>query len=236
VTARRIADAENRSRDLPKLNSPSSLDYDLIRSRVLFKQEETPQQAIARFNSELKGFSPSKQGSRYGLVLALIAAKDFKKAEKALASLLAQHPSHPNLISAKADIEAGSQKLEAAIKRIENALQNTPNSYPLTIHYSRLLASNSQFNKAADVLNKLRLKRPEDPFVWYHLAELAGLAGDILTLHKARAEYFILYGDFDSAENQLNNIIKKFKENKIEHIAATHRLKELKKLKETSVL
>lgn len=236
VTARRIADAENRSRDLPKQNSPSSLEYDLTRSRVLFKQEETPQQAIARFESELKGFSPSKEGSRYGLVLSLIAAKQYNKAEEVLAPLLEQYPEHLKLISAKADIEAGNNKIDAAITRIETALTTTPNSYPLNVHYSRLLASNNNFTQAAEVLNQLRVKRPEDPFVWYHLAELAGLAGDILTLHKARTEYFILYGDFDSAENQLNNILKKFKDNEIEVTAAKIRLKELKKLRETSVL
>ncbi|MFT6388569.1 MAG: putative Zn-dependent protease [Cellvibrionaceae bacterium] len=236
VTARRIADAENRSRSFPRQNSPSSLDYDLIRSRVLFKQEESPQQAIARFESELKGFSPSKEGSRYGLVLAFIAAKEFDKASSTLKPLFEQFPEHPNLISAQADIDAGNKNLNVAIARIETALEKNPNSYPLNSHYSRLLATNSDFNKATDVLNSLRLQRPQDPFVWYQLAEIAGLAGDILTLHKARAEYFILYGDFDSADNQLNNIIKKFSQNKNEVSIAKQRLKELKRLRETSVL
>lgn len=236
VTAKRIADAENRSRNLPSQHSPSSLYYDLIRSRALFKQEETPQQAIARFESELKGFSPSKEGSRYGLVLALIAAKQYAKADTELAPLIEQYPEQIMFISAQADIDAANKGLSSAIQGLENALAKIPDNYPLNVHYSRLLASNSNFTKAADTLNKLRRQRPEDPFVWYHLAELAGLAGDILTLHKARAEYFILYGDFDRAENQLNNVIKKFGDNKEEVAAAQQRLKELKKIKETSVL
>jgi len=236
VTARRIADAENRSRNFPKQNSPSSLDYDLIRSRVLFKQEETPQQAIARFESELKGFSPSEEGSRYGLVLSFIAAKQFDKASSTLVPLFEQFPEHPNLISAQADIDAGNKNLPTAIARIEKALEKAPESYPLNVHYSRLLASNNNFKQSVDVLNSLRVRRPTDPFVWYHLAELAGLAGDIMTLHKARAEYFILYGDFDSAENQLNNLIKKFGDNKNEVSLAQQRLKDVKELRETSVL
>jgi len=38
---------------------------------------------------------------------------------------------------------------------------------------------------------------------------VAGLNNDISTLHKARTEYFILYGNFDSAEVQLKALEKK---------------------------
>ncbi len=236
VTARRIADAENRAREYANQQSPSSLDYDLVRSRVLFKQEDTPQQAINRFESELKGFSPSEKGSRYGLALALIASKEFERASEVLTPLFEQHPDHPALIIAQADIDAGNNNTPAALSRIRDALAKKPDNYSLKIHYTRLLSANNEYSNAVNILNELRQQRPQDPFVWYHLAELAGLAGDILTLHKARAEYFILYGDFDSSENQLNNLIKKFGDNTNEVAIAKQRLEDLKVLRKTSKL
>ncbi|HRH78822.1 MAG TPA: M48 family peptidase, partial [Cellvibrionaceae bacterium] len=38
--------------------------------------------------------------------------------------------------------------------------------------------------------------------------EVHGLAGHILDVHKARAEYFILHGIYDKAEIQLRNALK----------------------------
>ena len=202
----------------------------------MFLQEDTPQQAIARFESELKGFSPSKVGSRYGLVLALIDAKEFAKANLELAPLLREYPQQEQLISAQVDIEAGNQQVNQAMERLQQALNNKPDNYALSIHYSRLLASTNQTKLAAQVLSQLGEKRPNDPAIWYHLAEFSGLAGDILTLHKARAEYFMLYGKFDEAENQLNNLLKKFGDNKKEVGWAKQRLKDLKQLRDTSML
>jgi predicted Zn-dependent protease len=39
--------------------------------------------------------------------------------------------------------------------------------------------------------------------VWYRLAEVRGLAGNISGVHEARAEYFILVGAFALAREQL---------------------------------
>jgi predicted Zn-dependent protease len=236
VTAKRIADAENRSRDIPKSHAPSSVNYDIMRSRVLFMHEETPQQAVMRFQSELKGFSPSEVGSRYGLVLALIASKEFEDAKTNLAPLLKRYPLKPAFIIAQSDIESETDGHESAIEIIKSALKKEPDDYALTIQYTQLLASNNQYNLASQILDKLRKKRPQDPFVLYHLAEIAGLANDILTLHKARAEYFILYGDFESAKNQLENIIRKFGNDEAEKKYAQKRLRDIKEIQKNSKL
>jgi predicted Zn-dependent protease len=47
-------------------------------------------------------------------------------------------------------------------------------------------------------------RRPNSPAVWYELAEAKGLAGDILGVHIARGEYFLLTGILDEAGRQLN--------------------------------
>ena len=42
-----------------------------------------------------------------------------------------------------------------------------------------------------------------DVDVWYGLAEVAGQAGDILAVHQARAEYFVLHGSYQRAIQHL---------------------------------
>ena len=44
--------------------------------------------------------------------------------------------------------------------------------------------------------------------IWYRLAEVHGLAGNISGVHQARAEYFILIGAFDRARDQLSLAVK----------------------------
>lgn len=44
--------------------------------------------------------------------------------------------------------------------------------------------------------------------IWYRLAEVRGLAGNISGVHQARAEYFILVGAFDRARDQLSLAVK----------------------------
>lgn len=236
VTAKRIADAENRARSYPDNIPTSSLDYDLMRARVLFRLEETPQQAVSRFESELRGFSASEVGTRYGLALAYTATKEYDEAQLLIAELLEQHPNHPALIIAQSNIELGSKQILTATKRIKNALLKTPDSYPLNIHLSRLYAANNDYKKAVEVLNKLAIKRPGETSIWFNLAEYAGLAGDILELHKARAEFFILSARFDRAENQINNIIKKFGDNTVEVKKAKQRLQDIKEIRKATKL
>jgi predicted Zn-dependent protease len=234
VTAKRIADAENRARSHPSNTPTSSVDYDFMRARVLLDREPTPQQAISRFDSELRGFSASETGTRYGLALAYIAAKEFDNAQELIAQLLEQHPNHQALIIAQSDIDAGSEQLSKAINLIQQALLEKPDSYSLNIQLSRLFAANNAYKKSIEVLTKLSLKRPNDVSIWFNLAEHAGLAGDILALHKARTEFFLLRANFDSAENQVNNIIKKFGNNTMELVEAKQRLVDIKKLRENS--
>ena len=236
VTAKRIADAANRARLYPSNTPRSSLDYDLMRARVLLAGEPTPQQAISRFESELRGFSASEVGTRYGLALAYTAAKEFNEAQKLITELAEQHPNHPALIIAQSDIDAGSGQLLKATNLIEQTLVKTPDNYSLNTQLSRLYAANNDYKKAVDVLKNLALSRPNDTSVWFNLAEYAGLSGDILTLHKARTEFFLLRASFDSAENQTNNIIKKFSYVPTEVAKAKQRLIDIQTLRENSQL
>ena len=59
--------------------------------------------------------------------------------------------------------------------------------------------------------------RPNDPALWYLLAEVQGLSGNIVGLHQSRAEYFILTGYMGEAEKQLSYALKLVG---VDHVAA----------------
>lgn len=67
-----------------------------------------------------------------------------------------------------------------------------------------MLVKQNKPAEAEKVLNELVKSRPDDPDVWYDMAEVRGLSGNTIGLHRARAEYFTLVGDFDQAIQQLD--------------------------------
>ena len=58
-----------------------------------------------------------------------------------------------------------------------------------------------------DRLKDLAKERQTDPNIWYKLAEAQGLSGNILELHRSRAEIFILTGRHDAAVFQLKEAL-----------------------------
>jgi len=67
-----------------------------------------------------------------------------------------------------------------------------------------LLIKQGQTTQAAKELDQLAAQRSADPDIWYQVAEIRGLTGNIVGVHEARAEYFALVGDYDQAIEQLD--------------------------------
>ena len=74
---------------------------------------------------------------------------------------------------------------------------------PVAPAYASALMKNGQPHIAEEVLVEQSRLKPNDPGLWYLLAEVQGLSGNIVGLHQSRAEYFILNGILDRAEKQL---------------------------------
>ena len=79
-----------------------------------------------------------------------------------------------------------------------------PGNYPLQQVAADLLLKQNKPALAEKALEVLIKNRPDDPDVWYDLAEARGLSGNTIGLHQARAEFFALTGDFDQALQQLD--------------------------------
>jgi len=148
LTTNRIVDATNAARKYPKQTFAENIDYQLARSRAILLMEQTPQQAIKRFQNELSGFSSSEEASRYGLAVALIDDKQFDKASDNLAQLTEKYPTNNTLLIARSDILAGQGDINRAINIIKEQLALTPKHYPLQIQLSQLFIDKGDFSAA----------------------------------------------------------------------------------------
>ena len=213
VTERRVADARNRAMAYPREDYPDNLEFQLMRSRIRFELEETPQTAVKRFKSELDGDNSSPDASRYGLAMAYSATGQFEAARATLKPLLAKDPKRITYLIMSADIDLAAENYRPALELLESQLKLHPDNYPLNIRYAEAGIKAGQYKQSAELLEKYSRKRKNDDYVWYLLAEVDGLNGDILGLHEARAEYFIANGVYDKAQMHLRNAIKLAKGN-----------------------
>ncbi len=232
LSENRIADTRNRARKFPKKVRPPNLNYQLMRARVINELSETPELAVARFQGELDGTPFSREAATYGLVIALTAAGRADEAGLKLSSVWSTNPDRLEYIIADADIDMALNQPAQAAKKLARRLAVSPGNHPLTMSYARALMKNQQPHIAAEVLAKQSRSWPDDPGLWYLLAEVQGLSGDILGLHESRAEYFILRGSLDSAEKQLNYALKLSQGNYLVSAKVNQRLADVRRMQE----
>ena len=96
-----------------------------------------------------------------------------------------------------------SNRLAEAQQRVDRMRTLYPGNYPLNQARVDLLLKQNRPGEADKALEALLKSRPDDPDVWYSVAETRGLSGNIIGLHQARAEYFALVGDYRQALQQL---------------------------------
>lgn len=230
----RIADSRNRANQYPEKNYQDSLDFHLCRNIVMTDYAESPQKAKLYFQSILsKGNSSQIDAAKFGLAYSQIST-DPELALSLLDELLIKYPGKITLQIVKAKALQENNQSKLAIQNLENLLTRNPQNYPIADGLAQLYLKNDLIDAYEKALVKLSRLQEENPKVWYQLAEAHGLAGHIVELHIARAEYFYLTNRLETALEQLNLALKK---NKIEAITAKiqKRMDELYKLKANPV-
>jgi len=227
----RIADTRNRARQYPKRDHEPSLGFQLMRARAEVQLADTPEEAVQRFTGELEGTPRSREAATYGLVLALTEAGRPVDAAVELDAIWADDPDRLEYIIADAEIHLARNQPKAAAERLAAELAVSPGNHPLTMTYAKALMQNQQ-HIAEEVLVTQSRRRPNDPGLWYLLAEVQGLSGNIAGLHQSRAEYFILNGALDQAQRQLEYALKLTEGNHTASARIRERLRDIVDLRE----
>mgnify|MGYP003382073891 CR=1 FL=1 len=231
LTENRVADTRNRARQYPPQEPTVSLDYQLMRARVTNQLAASPVEAANKFRSELAGTPRSAEAANYGLVLALTAAGKPNEARLTLDGIWSRDPERMEYIIADARIDMARRKPEQAVAKLEARLKLTPGNFPLTMAYADALMADGKAHVAEPVLVAQSQLNPNDPGLWYLLAEVQGLSGNIVGLHQSRAEYFILNGNLDQAEKQLNYALKLTRGDFLNSAKITQRLADIAEMR-----
>lgn len=232
LTENRVNDAISRARQHPKRFFPLSPDYPLMKARIEASESGSPDQAVRKFQALVNG-DPSL-ANRYGLALAYKQALKLSEARTVSKQLFEEDPEnrlfgllYSELISAFGD----SKQAEDIIR---GYLQKRPMSYSLNMALANTLKQAARFSEASAVLRAETKRRPADAAVWYEYAETLGLAGEMLELHKARAEYFMLVGAYDRAIRQLQFAKREIPNNPIEIAVIDEKISRAARLRSSS--
>jgi len=228
LTESRVSDARNRARQYPRGMHVDPIDYQLMRARIDVQLSGHGSQVIRRYQTRLEeNPGPRAEADRYGLTLALTAAGRFDEAREQLAPLRASRPNSLAYILADADIDQAEGRHEQATRTLERALRVNPGNHPLTMALAQALMQQGETERARKLLDEHVERRPSDPFVWYQLAEVRGLAGDIVGVHRARAEFFVLNGALQQAQRQLGYALPLVSENDVATLRIEERMRQI---------
>ncbi|MCP5180722.1 MAG: M48 family metallopeptidase [Pseudomonadales bacterium] len=207
LTDTRVADTRQQVRSLGTLphqrHSPiDAADYALMRARTMVHYADSPQAAVASFEKRLKE-NPDDTSAEYGLALALAATGKHDAALAITESLLGTDPQKILYICAHAEALIDAGRAGDAANLLSRHLVLNPDNAPLSTLYAQALSAQHQYADAQTVLERQSLLNPRDIDVWYDLAETAGLASDVIGVHRARAEFFALHGSYSRAIQHL---------------------------------
>ena len=208
LTTDRIADMEARSESAPYQQVTDSLDFQLVRAR-LRAQENSPQGAVLAARNALKDKRYSSEtAGRYGLVTALLRARQFKEAETEVQKLLAGKPVHQMIqqLAAHTALAAGNHDL--ALQRYQTGSEAHPGYQPLQYGRISALLSVGRSDDALIQVDRQLALYPLDRRLWRLAAQTHAQLGHRLLSHRAQAEAAALSGNLVMAIEQINLGIK----------------------------
>ncbi|HUU72422.1 MAG TPA: M48 family metalloprotease, partial [Burkholderiales bacterium] len=158
LTFERIADIQSRTSDLPYRQVPDSLDFHLVRARLL-ALDGRASDAVLTFKKRIdERKSTSELASRYGLVVAMLRMEeltenDIDAARVQVDQMREQAPDHPMILALAAELEARSGEMQPALEIYRQGLALYPTRKALVYGYSKALMDTGQARQAAEFLD-----------------------------------------------------------------------------------
>lgn len=230
LTGERISDMQNRAQGSPYRQVVSGLDFYLVRAK-LRAQMGTPREAVNEFETQLREKKYASQAAaRYGLVCALIRAKDVPAARREIEAISALKVSSPLVAGLAAAVTASAGDTQAAQVIYRDVLQRFPQARSLVYGYAELLYSARQYDQALLFLDS-QLQVNFSDFKLYGLqAKTYAAMGKRLAQLRAQAEFYFLQGQLGQAIEQLQFAQQATDGNFYEQSAVDARLRELRVL------
>ena len=211
LPSERLSDMRVRADNLPRSsesNYRDNIDFYLMQKRVEIWSEKNAKNLIKKYKQNLNSTDNKILFSnKYGLSMAYKENKEFDKSFQLIRELIKERPNNLVLETSLLELHLSVGNYFEAISLGKSILEIHDLNYSASILLAEAYLKNEEASKAEKLLKELSKNRQTDPNVWFRLAEAQGLSGNIIDLHRSRAEYFILTGRLDAAVFQLKEAL-----------------------------
>jgi len=213
VTVNRIAEAENRAQNMPRVEKTDDLDFYLIQARVRALLSDKPAETITYFKDQFrKGFTGNREiALNYGMAISLQRRAEYDAARQILFELLKNDPSRLSFQLQLADLDLESKNYGLALERMGSLYHSFPGNHAIAMQYSKALLAEENPQRAETasiILRQQILYRDEDPELFALYAKSANIAGDHVRATEAIAESYYQRGGLHEAIDQLERLSK----------------------------
>jgi predicted Zn-dependent protease len=228
LTQNRVADSRNRAEQYPDERIRDGQEYHLVRSRLQVRYASSAELAVETFEDYLARDDAKRNDAiRYGLAVAYQRNQQYDKAERILRELLDSSPGRITFQVTLAEVMLDQKRYEEGRTLLKQALSRNPRNYPITWTLAEIEIADGNGDTAAGLLRDLARRLPEREQIWLRLAEAEGMARNIVGVHRARAEYYALAGDLQSAQRQLRQAQEKLPAGSAERQVVNERLNDI---------
>ncbi|WP_286238979.1 M48 family metalloprotease [Neptuniibacter halophilus] len=202
ITQARISDAQNRAQAYsPAGKRSNSLDFNIIRARLQTLYAAEPKKLLQEYLNQQQ--QNDHDGIRYAVAYSAIKNENFALAEKNMAAF---SPAFRAQLSAKllqAEMLMAQEKYRDAAEQLTRLRQIYPGNRAISYTLADALLKTNRPAPAVEIYESLTESNPNDSHAWYLLAEAYGLEGNIVAVHEARIEFFLLTANIDRALRQI---------------------------------
>ncbi len=203
VTYERIAEAQARAHDLPYKQVPDSLEFHLVRA-LLRSYMGDPREQVASFDHAIAEKKYNNEvAEQYGLVAALLRAKDIPRAKVELAKLEKIAPPHAMVEAIAGNVLMAAGEYAAAVARFESALTLYPNKMQLIHDYPEALIKAGRPADASEFVERQLVRFPNEGPLHEIAARAYAEQDKRLKQHEHQGEYYAWMGNLPLAVSQL---------------------------------
>jgi predicted Zn-dependent protease len=203
VTYERIAEAQSRAAGWKYHQVVESLDFHMVRA-LLRSYVGDAKDAVAYFDDAIAEHKYNNEvATHYGLVAALLRARDFGRARTELATLRRMAPPHPMIDAIAAHVALDSGDVDGALKQMEAGLARYPDKMQFVYDYPDAHMRAGRNADAAAYCERALERIPSDGPLHRLAAKAYGALGKNLMQHRHLGEYYAWQGNLKDAVDQL---------------------------------
>jgi predicted Zn-dependent protease len=204
IPENRISETRARAATYGIRNVPASLNFHLVKARIIARHEGNPLRNINYFGYQVQEKKyVFKEAALYGLALSYHESEQYASAAQILNELLRNDKENLFYLDAMTDVLIAQQNPQAAVDMLKPYWRFKPKNKVLALNLANALIKAQQYPEAIQILRDVLLIDPEHLLSYSLLVDAYTATGQKREMYKASAERYALLLAYPKAIDEL---------------------------------